>query len=154
MRERPAKVVAEESDSGIEKAFPHRAVQPTQSAVLEHTSDGNEIVDSPSPAYPRRERLRARQALQSAGAQKNFQHKPNRKPHTGHKPSPLVLGCVAAAALATACIGWWLKRRKLKRKHQDVWHLLQKCNLSPSEVVLTAVPAPTLLSTTFVTTAA
>ena len=150
--ERPAKVVAEESDS--EKAVGNAAMQPTPSSVSEPTPDGNETVDLPPPTYPRRERLRARQALQSVGAKTASQHKSRKAHHAANKPSPLLLGCVAAAALATAGIGWWFKRRKLKRKHQDVRHLLQKCKLSPAEAVLTAVPAPPLLSTTFVTTAA
>ncbi|KAL3142976.1 Amidase 1 [Trebouxia sp. C0009 RCD-2024] len=112
-----------------------------------------DVLDSPSPTKPRVERLRARQALQSAGAKKEDQQKLSMPSHRQQKPSAAILGCLAAAALATACIGWWFKRRKMKHKTQDARQLFIKCTLAPSQAVMAAVPAPPLLSTTFITTA-
>lgn len=101
----------------------------------------------------RRERVRARQALQSGPSQKHVQHKAKKESRTGLKASPVLLGCVVAAALGTACIARWFNRRKLKHKRTNVQHLLTKCKLEPSEAVQAASPPPPLLSTTFVTTA-
>ena len=151
---RPAQKVAVNSASDSEIEEPSLNLQSAHSAALEPETASNKPVDSDASAYPRRERLRARKAQQSINSKREEQHKPARHRHNGHKPSPLVLGCIAAAALATACVGWWIKRRKLKGRHQNVQHFITKCNLSPSEAVLTAVPPPPLLSTSFVTTAA
>ena len=147
----PADVVADRSDSGSETESSDTALPPRHSSTSHPKPTG---VESPSRTHPRRERLRARQALQSDEQKKAVQHKHETLYHRRQKPSAAVLGCLAAAALATACIGWWFKRRKLKRKTQDARHLFVKCRLTPSEAVLAAVPAPPLLSTTFVTTAA
>ena len=150
----PADVVVDRSDSGSETESSDPALPPRHSSTSPPEPTGAETVESPSRTHPRRERLRARQALQSDEQKEAVQHKPSSLYHRRQKPSAAVLGCLAAAALATACIGWWFKRRKLKRKAQDARHLFVKCRLTPSEAVLAAVPAPPLLSTTFVTTAA
>ena len=148
----PADVVVDTSDSGSDSESSDPALPPHHSSTSPPKPTAVESVESPALSQTRRERLRARQALQSDVQEKADQHKPA-KHHRRQKPSAAVLGCLAAAALATACIGWWFKRRKLKRKAQDARQLFLKCRLMPSEAVLTAVPAPPLLSTTFVTTA-
>lgn len=150
----PKPAVVVDSDSGSETESSDLALPPHHSSTSLPKPTGVETVESPSLTHPRRERLRARQALQSDEKKKAVGHKPATLNHRRQKPSAAVLGCLAAAALATACIGWWFKRRKLKRKAQDARQLLVKCRLMPSEAVLAAVPAPPLLSTTFVTTAA
>lgn len=76
-------------------------------------------------------------------------------PSTKHKAKdsqrPLILvGCLVAAAVATACFRQWFQRRKLKPKTQNIQNLITKCNLQPSEAVLTASPHPPLKSTAFV----
>lgn len=148
---RPAHVVDERSDSGPETKLSDADMPSQDSSPSPPMSTEVETIESPVHTHPRRERLRARQALQSVGSKKAVQHKPS----TGRqKPSAAVLGCLAAAALATACVGWWFKRRKLKRKARDARQLYTKCKLTPSTAVLEAVPAPPLLSSTFVTTAA
>lgn len=148
---RPAHVVHERSDLGPETEISDAALPSQHSSASPPMSTGEETIESPVHTHPRRERLRARQALQSSGSRKAVQHKPSTG---GQKPSAAILGCLAAAALATACIGWWFKRRKLKRKARDAKHLFTKCKLTPSTAVSEAIPAPPLLSTTFVTTAA
>lgn len=154
MREvRSAKAVDELANVQSETRSSSSALHSHDASASEAEPTEVETVQTAPPRYPRRERLRARQ-LQATDSTKEIQHKPTRNVHNGRKVSPVLLGCMAAAALATACIGWWYKRRKLKRKHQDVRHLITKCSLAPSEAVLTAVPAPPLLAHTFVTTAA
>ena len=148
---RPAHEVDERSDSGPETELLDADMPSQDASASPPTSTEVETIEPPVHTHPRRERLRARQALQSSGFKKAFQHKPS----TGRqKPSAAVLGCLAAATLATACIGWWFKRRKLKRKAREARQLFTKCILTPSTAVSEAVPAPPLLSTTFVTTAA
>lgn len=142
----------EQSDSGSDTDSSD-ATLPPHSATPRPEPSGVELVDSPSPTTPRQERLRARQALQSPGPKKEDQHRLSMHFHRRHKPPAGILACLAAAALATACISWWFKRRKLKHKTQDARHLFTKCTLAPSQAVMTAAPAPPLLSTTFVTTA-
>ena len=106
-------------------------------------------VTSPS----RRDRLRARQSLPSSThGQHNEHQSQSRSPHR-RQTSPVLIGCVLAAALATVCLGRWFRRRKLKHKRQNVRHLLTKCKLEPSQAVQEALPPPPLLSNTFVTTA-
>lgn len=101
----------------------------------------------------RRDRLRARQSLPSGahGLHDNHQTR-NHSPHRRQR-SPVLIGCVLAAALATVCLGRWFRRRKLKHKRQNVQHLLTKCKLEPSQAVQEALPPPPLLSITFVATA-
>lgn len=67
-----------------------------------------------------------------------------------HPQKPLlVVGCLVAAAVATACLRHWLKRRKLRPKAQNVEALLTRCKLQPSMPAQTAGSAP-LHNTTFV----
>ena len=50
-----------------------------------------------------------------------------------HPQKPLlVVGCLMAAAVATACLRHWLKRRKLRPKAQNVEALITRCKLQPS----------------------
>lgn len=146
-------VVVDRSDSGSETENSDPDLPPHPSSTSAPKPTVVETVESPALTHPRRERLRARQALQSDEQKKAVQHKSATLNHR-QRPSAAALGCLAAAALATACIGWWFKRRKLKHKAQDARQLYVKCRLMPSEAVLAAAPAPPLLSTTFVTTAA
>ena len=153
-KSRPNDVLDEEGDSGSEQETSSLALPSRHSSGSTHKLPGVEAAQSPSPSHPRRDRLRASQASQSAEPKAESQHKLSMRSHSRQKPSTAVLGCLAAAALATACVAWWFKRRKLKRKVQDARQLFVKCKLTPSKAVLEAVPAPPLLSTTFVTTAA
>ena len=81
----------------------------------------------------------------------------HRAPHArsasrqSHRQKPLiVVGCLVAAAVATACLRHWLKRRKLRPKAQDVEPLITRCKLQPSISVQNASPSGPLHSTTFV----
>ena len=62
----------------------------------------------------------------------------------------IVVGCLVAAAIATACVRQWLRRRKLRPQSHDVEHLITRCSLQPSAAVLEASPPAPLQSTTFV----
>lgn len=100
----------------------------------------------------RRDRLRARQSLPSGAHGLHNHQTRSHSPHRRQR-SPVLIGCVLAAALATVCLGRWFRRRKLKHKRQDVQHLLTKCKLEPSQAVQEALPPPPLLSISFVATA-
>lgn len=62
----------------------------------------------------------------------------------------IVVGCLVAAAIATACVRQWLKRRKLRPQSQSIEHLITRCSLQPSPAVLEASPSAPLQSTSFV----
>ena len=77
--------------------------------------------------------------------------KPKKKSKQTNQQRPLLIaGYLVAAAIATACVRQWLKRRKLRPKTHSVEHLITRCSLEPSSAVQNASPPPPLHSTNFV----
>ena len=138
----------------MSKSHPVVVVDEEVSDTGEDDKNVGDVTLSTSELQPtsRRERLRARQALISDASDKPLIQRAHAKSRTTRMGSPVVIGCAVAAALATVCLGWWLKRRKLRHKRKTVGHLLTKCKLTPSVAVQSAIPPPPLLATTFVTT--